>query len=221
MYRQQFYIIANFLMVLDTFIVIFTGYVAYSVSLEMTAHGLVMAWYDFLGSVLFLMFANNYFMGKFGFYSAKRFPSTWSMIRALLMAVSLGFLVLSTGVILLGIKPFAREYLVIHFLTALVALMITRVILYQYLEHRARTTFNSRQVLLVGSADRVSAVADALDKQRSWGHQVVGWLNEQTSGGHGASDVPVLGTLKTLTMLCMTAESMRSSLRCQRGLPLI
>jgi hypothetical protein len=41
MYRQQFYIIANFLMVLDTFIVIFTGYVAYSVTKRRTDGALV------------------------------------------------------------------------------------------------------------------------------------------------------------------------------------
>ncbi|MBN1842719.1 MAG: exosortase-associated EpsI family protein [Deltaproteobacteria bacterium] len=41
MYRQQFYIIANFLMVLDTVIVIFTGYVAYSVTKRRTDGALV------------------------------------------------------------------------------------------------------------------------------------------------------------------------------------
>ena len=95
MYHQQFYIIANFLMVLDTLIIIATGYMAYSVSLDMTTDGLVMAWYDFLGCILFLMFANNYFLGRRGFYSAKRFPSTWSMLGSLFIAVSLGFVVLS------------------------------------------------------------------------------------------------------------------------------
>lgn len=183
-------------MLVDALVLIATGYMAYSISLEMTSQGLVMAWYDFLGSVLFLMFANNYFMGKFGFYSTKRFPSAWCMVRSLFIAVSLGFVVLSTGAILLGIKPFAREYLVIHFSSALVALIITRIILYHYLDQRARNTFNSRQILLVGTADRVSAVADALDKQRSWGHQVAGYLNGQSNEDSTTTHVPVLGTVE-------------------------
>ena len=183
-------------MVLDTVILIATGYMAYSISLEVTTEGLVMAWYDFLGSVLFLMFANNYFMGRFGFYSARRFPSTWSMVSALLMAVSLGFIMLSTGVILIGVKPFSRVYLLAHFSGALIALIVTRVILYHYLDHRARTTFNSHQILLVGSKDRIVAIADALDKQRSWGHQVAGCLNVDEKANPAASDIPVLGTME-------------------------
>jgi exopolysaccharide biosynthesis polyprenyl glycosylphosphotransferase len=176
MYRQQFYIINNFLMVMDSLIVIVTGYLAYSMSLDMTANGLVMGWYDFLGSVLFLMFANNYFMGRFGFYSAKRFPSVWSMINNLSAAVALGFFVLTSGVVLLGITPFAREYLVIHFGSVLISLIAVRVFLHYYMDNRARTTFNSRQILLIGSPERIGAVADALEKQRSWGHQVAGCL---------------------------------------------
>jgi FlaA1/EpsC-like NDP-sugar epimerase len=195
MYRQQFYIVANFLMVWDTLIIITTGYVAYAISLDMTAGGLVMGWYDFLGAVLFLMFANNYFMGRMGFYSAKRFPSTFSMLRALSIAVAMGFIVLSTGIILVGIKPFSREYLAIHFGIALVTLGITRVILYYYLDKRAMTTFNSRQILLVGDTERVCALADALDQQRSWGHQVVGCLHEPIQGNPAICNVPVLGAM--------------------------
>ena len=52
MYRQQFYIMANFLIVLDAVLLIATGYMAYSISLELTTKGLVMSWHDFLGSVL-------------------------------------------------------------------------------------------------------------------------------------------------------------------------
>jgi exopolysaccharide biosynthesis polyprenyl glycosylphosphotransferase len=47
----------------------------------------------------------------------------------------------------------------------------------------------------VGSADRIPAVADALDKQRSWGHQVTGCLHESTVHIPGTSGVAVLGTM--------------------------
>jgi len=195
MYRHQFFIIANFLMVLDTLILIVTGYAAYSFSLELQREGLVMAWYDFLGSLLFLMFASNYFMGKFGFYTASRFPSTWTMLRNLFMAVSMGFFVLSAGIILLGVTSFSRDYLVIHFCLALLVLTLSRVALYYYLDHRAGNTLNSRQILLIGNAERVDIVADALGKQRSWGHQVVGCLFEE-GDQCGSESVPSLGTLK-------------------------
>ena len=194
MYQQQFYIIANFLMVVDALIIIATGYVAYSVSLETTGDALVMGWYDFLGCVLFLMFSNNYFMGRRGFYSAKRFPSKWPMLGSLFIAVSLGFIVLSAGVILLGVKPFSRVYLVVHFCGALLALAATRIMLYYYLDNRAKTAFNSRQILIMGDTQRVCAVADALEKQPSWGHEVAGCLCEQKIDQAKHCSVPLLGT---------------------------
>jgi exopolysaccharide biosynthesis polyprenyl glycosylphosphotransferase len=196
MYHQQFYIIANFMMVMDAMIIIVTGYVAYSVSLETINNTLVMAWYDFLGCVLFLMFAHNYFLGKWGFYSAKRFPSVWSMLGSLFTAVSLSFTILSAGIILLGVKPFSRVYLGVHFGSALVALTVTRVLLYHYLESRAKTAFNCRQILIIGDVQRVCAVADALEKQPSWGHQVVGCLYERGDDRVQHCCAPLLGTVK-------------------------
>ena len=192
MYRQQFFIIANFLMVFDTLAIILTGYLAYTISLEITDNNLVMAWYDFLGCLLFLMFANNYFMGKNGFYSAKRFPSTWAMLRSLFVGVSLGFVLLAAGAILIGISPFPRDYLVVHFGATLMVFTASRIMLYQYLDNRARTTFNSRQILIVGDGERVDTVAGALLKQPSWGHQVVGALTERNEN---SCRIPVLGTL--------------------------
>jgi exopolysaccharide biosynthesis polyprenyl glycosylphosphotransferase len=219
MYRHQFYIVANVLMVLDTLILIATGYLAYSLSLELSRETLVMAWYDFLGAIMFLMFANNYFMGKFGFYSDKRFPSTWTMVRSLVIAVAMGFFVLSAGVILLGIKPFSREYLVIHFLTALAVLIFTRVILYYYLDHRARGSFNSRQILLLGDNERVTAVADALNKQRSWGHQVAGCLCEDVEKC-GCGGIPCLGTMEDFNKVLHDREIDEVIFALPKGSPL-
>ena len=195
MFHQQFYIIANFLMLLDGVIIIATGYMAYSISLEFRTEGLIMGWYDFVGSGLFLMFINNLFLGRFGFYSQRRFASTWAMIKALCMAVSLGFIVLSAGVLLIGIEPFSRVFFITYFLSAMLALIMTRVILYYYLDHRARTNLNSRQILLIASNDRIGMVADALYQQRSWGHQVVGCLNVDGEGNTQDLDIPVLGNI--------------------------
>lgn len=183
------------MMTLDAIIIIATGYMAYNISIEVRTTGLVMGWYQFLGSVLFLMFASNYFMGKFGFYSARRFSSSWGVIKVLFMAMSLSFISLSAGVVLIGVDHFSRVYILAHFLAALVALTITRIILYRYLDDRARTAFNSRQILLVGTKDRVGIVADAMDEQQSWGHQVVGYLNVDGEGNPGGSRISVLGTI--------------------------
>ena len=196
MYSQQFYIIVNFLMMIDAIVIAVTGYTAYQISLVIRMNGLVMAWYDFVGSVLFVMFVNNYFMGRFGFYSARRFSSTLSMSSSLLAAVSLSFGMLSAGIILIGIQPFSRVYLLAHFSGALISLSVTRLVFYYYLDRRAHTAFNSYQVLLVGNKERIIAVAKALDAQRSWGHRVAGCLDVDRKCNPQAGSVPVLGSFE-------------------------
>jgi len=177
MYRQQFFVIANILMLVDGLILIATGYPAYILSLDIKNGGLVMAWFDFLASVLFLIVANNYIMGKMGFYSEKRFPTYWAMIASLLKGVSLDFIALSVVAFLLGIRPFPRVFVVAYFVMALVSLAVTRIILYYYLDRRTRTAFNSRQILLIGTEKRILSLANALETQRSWGHQIAGFLS--------------------------------------------
>ncbi|MHC4215970.1 MAG: Rossmann-fold NAD(P)-binding domain-containing protein, partial [Planctomycetota bacterium] len=138
-------------MLVDGLICIGTGYLAYSISLEVGNGTLIMAWNDFLGSVLFLMFLNNYLMGKFGFYSEKRFQSRWVMVKNLFMVVFLGFAILSTGAFVIGIRPFSRVFVLVYAFLALAAFVVTRVTLHFYLDRRALNAFNSNQILLVGT----------------------------------------------------------------------
>jgi exopolysaccharide biosynthesis polyprenyl glycosylphosphotransferase len=75
------------------------------------------------------------------------------------------------------------------------SLIIARLILYFYLDQRAPTAFNSRQILLVGSGERMAAVANALREQRSWGHQVVGCLSANGQCNPGGNPMRELGDL--------------------------
>jgi exopolysaccharide biosynthesis polyprenyl glycosylphosphotransferase len=194
MYQQQFYILANMLMAADAVIMLVTGYFAYSLSLDYSSNSLVMAWTDFLGIVLFLLVLNNFLMGKFSFYSQKRFPSYWGMSWYLLLALLIQFTVLSAGAIFVGIQPFSRTYVLLHFLMSLICLFAVRIAFYMYLDQRANVAFNSRRILLVGTKKRIDAVAKAITDQRSWGHQIVGYLNGGRSVEMG-DGIPLLGSI--------------------------
>jgi exopolysaccharide biosynthesis polyprenyl glycosylphosphotransferase len=176
MISQQVYLIVNIMMLLDGIILIVTGQLAYSISLEVVSDSNVMAWADYIGSVLSLMFLNNYLMGKNELYSVRRFPSYRVMVYALLRTVTLDFIILTTGAMLIGIRPFPRSFLVSYFFLSLISLLLIRLSLYYYLDHFARSNFNAWKILLVGSEARIKLVAHALEKQRSWGHHIVGCL---------------------------------------------
>ena len=78
---------------------------------------------------------------------------------------------------------------------SLLSLLITRFILYYYLDHRSPTTFNTRQILLVGTKERLKIIADALKKQRSWGHRIAGCLDVDGGCYTETSHIPILGNL--------------------------
>ena len=206
MFQQQFYIIVNILMLVDGLICIAGGYLAYSISIEFRDGDLIMAWNAVLGMILFLILANNYIMGKFGFYSEKRFPSNLEMSKNLFIVVALDFVLLSTVAFLIGITPFSRVFVLSYALIALISFIFTRVSLNYYLDNRAKTAFNSRQILLIGNCERVSAVAEALESQPSWGHQVAGYL--QVIGDTTPPDigVPVLGDITAFEHLILNTE---------------
>jgi exopolysaccharide biosynthesis polyprenyl glycosylphosphotransferase len=188
MITQQVYQITNVLMLLDGIIIILTGHAAYSISLELQSESIVMSWFDYIVSVLSLMFLNNYLMGKYGFYSGKRFANHGLMLYALFKTITLGFIILITGSILMGISPFPRSFFILYYVLAFFSLLCVRLALYYYLDHHARFNFNAWKILLVGSESRIGLVAAALEKQRSWGHQITGCLitdgkNGLRSGG--------------------------------------
>jgi exopolysaccharide biosynthesis polyprenyl glycosylphosphotransferase len=194
MITQQVYQITNFLMLLDGVILILTGYAAYTISMEFASGSVILSWFDFITSVLSVMFLNNYFVGKYGFYSGRRFPGHRVMLFALLKSVSLVFLILATGVILMAISPFPRLFFISYFVLAFCSLLGLRLVLYYYLDH-ARFTFNAWKILLVGSESRIGMVASALEKQRSWGHHIVGSILVDDAGGQRPEGLRNLGSI--------------------------
>ena len=181
-------------MLIDGIVVICAGYFAYLLSIEIETGRLIMAWNDFLITVLFMMFFNNYVMGRFGFYSEKRFPSQWVMMKNITGAVSFDFIIFSSLGFLIGIHPFPRTFILGYFLMVLIGMAATRLILYFYLDKRSKTAFNSRQILVVGTCDRIGFVVDALNRQPSWGHQVTGCLALDHNGSQTPA-IPMLGKL--------------------------
>ncbi len=176
MITQQVYQITNILMLFDGIVLCLTGYSAYVISIELASESIILSWFDFIASVLSVMFLSNYFLGRYGFYSGKRFSSNRETVLALLKALTLVFLILAAGAILMAITPFPRLFFISYFVLAFLSLLCIRFALYHYLDRHARFNFNVWKILLVGSPSRVAMVASALDKQRSWGHQVVGCL---------------------------------------------
>jgi exopolysaccharide biosynthesis polyprenyl glycosylphosphotransferase len=182
-------------MMLDSMICIAAGFSAYFLSLELFDDVLVMGWNDVIFCILLAMFMNNFLMAKFGFYTEKRFRSYASMVWFVFVVVVLNMILLSAASIIIDIKPFSRGFISFYFLFLLVAYLIIRFALYYYLDNRALTDINCRQILMIGDKDRLSTLIGALDKQPSWGHRVAGYININGMPAQDVLDVKALGNL--------------------------
>jgi exopolysaccharide biosynthesis polyprenyl glycosylphosphotransferase len=101
-------------------------------------------------------------------------------------------------IFILKIEEFSRLFYAIYAGIVLIAFIIEWALLELYLEKRQKTNFNARQVLLIGSDERIMAAYQALEKHRSWGHQVLGCLKINDQEGGYIPELPVIGNISDL-----------------------
>ncbi len=182
-------------MLVDSIVCIGSGFGAYFLSLEISENVLIMGWNDTIFCILLAMFLNNYLMAKFKFYTEKRFSSYPAMAWFLFVVVSLNMLLLSSVSLLINISPFSRVFITLYFAFLLVSFLIIRFSFYFYLDNRALTDINCRQILLIGDSERLTSVIDALGRQPSWGHRIAGYININGSPAADISGIKALGTI--------------------------
>ena len=196
MYSQQFNIISRVLMMIDAAVVTAACYISYYISLAYKQdYLLVMSFYDLVGSILFLIFTNNYLMGRFGLYSEKRFSSYLLMTQSIIMVVVFEFIFFFTGIFVIGIEEISRIFIFSYFIMIFMVMTITRILFYLYMEYYSKKGAYSYKILIVGSCLRIKNAARALNRQLSWGHNIAGCLCIDETCNEKNFHLPILGKL--------------------------
>ncbi len=198
MYRQQVTVLLNFIMLIDAIIVIVAGYLTYYICLRFGRFDWFIPQDILLYTVLYLIFINNFIMGQLGLYSSKRSQSFWEIFRKLILAVILDILFLSAAYYLTK-NPISRYFTFLYGIFLLGFFTIEKLIIEWFLDLKLKKGFGVRRILLVGPKERADIVKKTLDKQRSWGHKVVGFLapdeKEKNLTKSSSEDIPCLGKL--------------------------
>ena len=190
-------------MLIDGLLVIAAGYVAYYIRWTLSGYLWSMDQMQFLGSILFLMFVNNFLMGQFGFYSDHRLPSFYRVFRRILVVVVLDFALLSIAYFTLNWEEISRLFIVIYAFALFLFLAIERAIFEIFIINRQKKDYHISRILLVGSNERAFRVFKALQNQRSWGHRVIGYLLPTPEDHSVITEIPCLGTLQDLENVLM------------------
>jgi exopolysaccharide biosynthesis polyprenyl glycosylphosphotransferase len=175
MLQQQVHFLTTILMIIDALAVIAAGYAAF-----------ILRWYEggglwtmdteaFAGSILLVMFANNYMLGKFGLYGDRRPQSYPVMLWAVFKATAVSFGALSVGIFLSQEKVYSRLFFGLFALLSFVLVVLVRILSQLYLDKVARNDPYSRKILVVGNPERGRYVEELLKQQLSLGHEVVGF----------------------------------------------
>lgn len=197
MIQQQVYIITNIAMLLDGILVIVAGYVAHYLNYQLSGGEGGISTELFVASVLVVMFVNNYTLGNFGLYSDKRSASrvglAWDIFRANLVDFSL----LSVLIFILKEYGYSRNFFILFGVINFLLLLTGRFVLNLYLSQVSKSTTNSRKILIVGDLERGQFVADLMEKQLSWGHEIIGRVSLEPHLPNGNA-VKTLGHINDL-----------------------
>jgi exopolysaccharide biosynthesis polyprenyl glycosylphosphotransferase len=120
------------------------------------------------------MFVNNYLMGNFRLYSDAKPSSIISLLWSILKAIVIVFTFLSAGVFLYKELNYSRSFLLYFAILSFVFIALTRLLSQIYFINLSKKRVNSRKILIVGDLQRGRIVADMLQSQLSYGHEVIG-----------------------------------------------
>ncbi len=193
MYQKQVQYLINFLMLLDALITIAGVYWAAYINRVL---------HDFLWDLtelnkaylaLFLMFTGNFIMDRLGLYSDKRPQSFLHTVRDVLISQGILYALLS-GVI------FGLHYIVLGRMFILLCAGITtalfigvRAVFAWLLNDQKKAAYSYHRILLLGQPERVRMMHEALAKQNSWGHTVIGYLRAGPQSSPPGPELDCLG----------------------------
>lgn len=180
MIKQQVYIINTILMILDACCVVTAGYGAYFIKYYISEKYMGYQWgmetEIFVGSVMLVMFLNNYLLGQMDMYGDRQASSILKLLAPIFTALIVDFGALSAVVFLLQIKTYSRLFLIIFIVLSFLLITLNRSAFHFYFTKISKKGFSTRKIVIVGNADRAQLVQNVLEKQMSWGHNVVGRL---------------------------------------------
>ena len=199
MFQQQVRVINNFLMILDAFAILLGGYVAYILRRFLSEGHWNIKIEPFLFSVGLVIMVNNYIMGRIGLYSDRRPTSYFNILISVFKAIVIDFLILGAAIFMFKITYYSRAFFLFFASFSYLFIVIERFLVQTYLEKFARKRLHARNLIVVGDEKRGKIVAEALEKQLSWGHKILGRLTLESE----SSSKDVIGQLKDLPKILL------------------
>jgi len=129
---------------------------------------------NFVTTIAIVVTANNYIMGRFRLYSDRKARSILSIVWSITRTIVADFAIISMWVLLYDPLSASRGFFILFLFYSYLFLVGERVIVQLYFDRIKLKRSDLRKVLIVGDLERGSIVAQQMQRQLSWGHQIVG-----------------------------------------------
>ena len=133
MFQQQVQIINTCFMIFDAICVIVAGYSAFFLRKMAGGRPFSIDPDIFLASILIVICANNYFMGRFKLYGDQKIRSHLELITSIFKAVTLDFTVVSAGIVFLKLTNYSRMFLLFFAVLTFLTMYVQRLLAYIYI----------------------------------------------------------------------------------------
>ena len=145
--------------------------------------------------IAFLIGSLSYFGGYRSPYNTSLIGYSWSILRAIVVAVG-SLLVL---LFFLQIEYVSRLVIVLFASLEFFVLLFIRLISIVYFKEQVRSGKKILRILIIGSRSRAIDLFDALQEQTVWGVKVVGFVDPDPSlVGSTVQGIPVIGTVTNI-----------------------
>lgn len=132
-----------------------------------------------------------------GLYESFRMRSLGNEIRLISQAIGWTSLVVIVLIFGLNFKYVSRLFLFTFFLLSLAGVLALRVTARSVLRRLRTTGYNYRHIVIVGTGAEAHAITQAIEQNKHWGLNILGYVTDCASHG-GVADNVVLGSLQDI-----------------------
>ena len=132
-----------------------------------------------------------------GLYESFRLRSLVDEIRLITQAVAWTGLIDVLLIFALKFKYVSRLFLFTFFLLALIVVIALRMAARSVLRKVRKTGYNYRHILIVGTGSESRAITQAIEQNKHWGLNILGYVKDSESNGEVA-DNAVLGSVEDI-----------------------
>lgn len=149
------------------------------------------------------MLLYSFIYSRMGLYQPKRKETLFKEVMEIFQANGIAIVFLMVALFFFKIVDFSRGQLAIFFATNMILMLLERIIIRLILRHFRSQGFNLRHCLIIGANEISDDFINRVEKNKHWGYQIDGILDNWIVPAKQYRGYPVLGGINKLVSVLL------------------